>query len=357
MLIVAAHLSPRSRPSAVTVFGSLFTADVCLSWFWAARPDAAAIAALSHLGVFLIFLGVRAVVTDRRTFLLIAGGYLLGCLWTVHLITVMNPAAVFALRFTDTRFGIPGLNPNYAAYAFLGTIVLLGALFWTPNARSLFFRTLSVAIAVPIVWGIALCGTRGAAIGCACMAAWLFACRILPVRRAFSTLVIVVAGCGFATLTGLADPLLRYFDSLWSRHTGDLAGRLTVWPRARQQILEHPLWGLGTGNFAATDRSGLFTHNLLLEITTGLGVIGLVLLCLFLAALFRGTAGDPPTRLVVIGCFVAASAPIYLSGVWELSPAGWIVLALFTRANVIVEGHPSHRDLTPDLDSHEALPA
>jgi O-antigen ligase len=351
VVVVAAHLSPRTRPSAVAVFGSLLTADICLSWFWAVRPDAAAITALSHVGAFLIFLAVRTVVTDRTRFLLIAGGYLLGCLWTVHLISVMNPAAVFALRFTDRRFAIPGLNPNYAAYAFVGSIVLLAALFWTPNARSLLFRALSGALAVPIVWGIALCGTRGAAIGCACMAAWLFACRILPVRQAFTALVIIVGGCGLATLTGLADPLLRYFDSLWSRHTGDLAGRLTVWPRARQQIMEHPLWGLGTGNFAATDHSAIFTHNLLLEITVGLGMIGLVLLCLFLGAAFRGTAADPPARLIVVGCFVAASAPIYLSGVWELSPAGWIVLALFTRANVIVEGHPSHSDLTPDLDS------
>ena len=135
---------------------------------------------------------------------------------------------------------------------------------------------MSVAIAVPIVWGIALCGTRGAAIGCACMAAWLLACRILPVRQAFIALVLVVAAFGLATLTGVADPMLRYFDGLWSRHTGDLAGRLTVWPRARQQIMEHPIWGLGTGNFAATDHSGIFTHNLLLEIAVGLGMIGLV---------------------------------------------------------------------------------
>ena len=122
VVVVAAHLSPRTRPSATAIFGSLFTADICLSWFWAARPDAAAITALSHVGAFTIFLAVRTVVTDRTRFLLIAGGYLLGCLWTVHLISVMNPAAVFALRFTDRRFAIPGLNPNYAAYAFVGSV-------------------------------------------------------------------------------------------------------------------------------------------------------------------------------------------------------------------------------------------
>jgi O-antigen ligase len=337
IIIVAVHLSPRTRPSAATIFLALLTADVCLSWFWAADPEAAAIGAIGQVGVFSIFLAVRTVVTDRTKFLVIAGGYLLGCLWTVYQISVINPAAVFALRFTDMRFGIPGLNPNYAAYAFLGGISILGALFWTPNARSMFFRVFSAALAVPIVWGIALSGTRGAAIGCACLVAWLVACRVVPVRPAFTALVVVVALGGVGTLTGAVDPMLRYFDGLWSRKTGDLAGRLTIWPRAREQIAEHPLWGLGTGNFAATDRSGLFAHNLFLEITVGLGMIGLVLLCLFLGAAFRVTAADPPARLVVIGCFVAASAPIYFSGVWELSPAGWVVLALFTRAHILLD--------------------
>ena len=337
LIVVAVHLSPRTRPSAATIFLGLLTADVCLSWFWAVDPDAAAVTAVGHVGVLTIFLAVRTVVTDRTKFLVVAGGYLLGCLWTVRQISVMNPAAVFALRFTDTRFGIPGLNANYAAYAFLGGISLLGALFWTPNARSLFFRIFSVALAVPIVWGIALSGTRGAAIGCACLAVWIAVCRVLPVWPAFTGLVTVVAVGGLGTLTGAIDPLLRYFDGLWSRKTGDLAGRLTIWPRARQQISEHPLWGLGTGNFAATDHSGIFAHNLFLEITVGLGMIGLVLLCLFLGTAFRVTAADPPARLVIIGCFVAASAPIYFSGVWELSPAGWVILALFTRAHVLVE--------------------
>lgn len=337
LAIVALHLSPRTRPSAATVFLALLTADVCLSWFWAAHSTAASLGAIAQVGVLSIFLAVRAVVTDRTKFLVIAGGYLLGCFWTVRQISVMNPAALFALRFTDTRFGIPGLNPNYAAYAFVGAVLILAVLFWTPNAGSVFFRVVSIALGVPIVWGIALSGTRGAAIGCACLAAWLAAARVLPVRPAFAGLVIVVAISGLGTLTGALDPVLRYFDGLWSRRTGDLAGRLTVWPRAREQISEHPLWGIGTGNFAATDHSGIFAHNLFLEITVGLGMIGLVLLCLFLGAAFRVTAADPPARLVLVGCFVAASAPIYLSGVWELSPAGWVILALFTRADVLLD--------------------
>jgi O-antigen ligase len=284
-----------------------------------------------------VFLAVRAVVRDKTTFLVIAGGYLLGCLWTVRQISALNPAAEFALRFPDTRFGIPGLNPNYAAYAFVGGITILGALFWTSTARSRLFRVFSISLAVPIAWGITLSGTRGAAIGCVCLAAWLLACRVVPVRPAFTALVVSVAIGGVGTLTGAIDPMLRYFDGLWSRNTGDLAGRLTVWPRAREQISEHPLWGLGTGNFAATDQSGYATHNLFLEITVGLGMIGLVLLCLFLGAAFRVTAADPPERLVILGCFIAASAPIYFSGVWELSPAGWLVLALFTRAHVLLD--------------------
>jgi O-antigen ligase len=337
LAIVALHLSPRTRPSAATVFLALLTADICLSWFWAADSTAASLGATGQLGVFAIFLAVRTVVTDRKKFLVIAGGYLLGCFWTVRQISVMNPAALFALRFTGNRFGIPGLNPNYAAYAFVGAVLILAVLFWTPNARSVFLRVVSVALGVPIVWGIALSGTRGAAIGCACLAVWLVASRVLPVRPAFTGLVIVVAIAGLGTLTGVLDPVLRYFDGLWSRRTGDLAGRLTVWPRAREQIVEHPLWGIGTGNFAATDHSRIFAHNLFLEITVGLGLIGLVLLCLFLGAAFRVTAADPPARLVFVGCFIAASAPIYLSGVWELSPAGWVIFALFTRAHVLLD--------------------
>ena len=59
-------------------------------------------------------------------------------------------------------------------------------------------------------------------------------------------------------------------------------------------------------------------------------------MCLFVVTAFRITPADPPARVVIVGCFVAAFAPIYLSGVWEISPAGWIILALFTRAEVLV---------------------
>ena len=308
LLAVAVRLSPGTRPSAATIFLSLFTANVCLSWFWAADPDAAAVAAISHVGVFTIFLAVRAVVTDRTRFLLIAGGYLFGCLWTVRQISQTNPGAVFALQFADRRFGAPGLNFNYAAYAFVGGILLISVVCWTPNRR-LLLRVMGGALALPLVWGIAMSGTRGAAIACACLGLWLVACRVLEVRRAYTVLLIIVAIAAGGTLMGALDPVLRYLDGLWSRSTGDLAGRLTLWPRARHQISEHPLWGLGTGNFAATDTSGRFTHNLFLEITAGLGIIGLVLLCLFLGAAFRVTPTDPPERLVILGCFVAALHP------------------------------------------------
>jgi len=38
--------------------------------------------------------------------------------------------------------------------------------------------------------------------------------------------------------------------------------------------------------------------------------------------------------------FLLASAPIYLSGHWELSPAGWLVLALFSCMPVLFASTP-----------------
>lgn len=337
ILVVATNLSPRTRPSTAAIFLGLLTTHACLSWFWATERDATLGAAISQIGVLAIFLAVRAVVADRSGFLLVGGGYLLGCIWTLRQISTLNPAAAFSLRFTSTRFGIPGLNPNYAAYAFVGGILLLGALYWTPYSRSRLLRVLSVALAILLAWGVTLSGTRGAAIGCACLAAWLLVCRLFPLRPALTTLVIVIAAVGFGTVSGIVDPVLRNFDGLWSRRTGDLAGRLTIWPRARNEMAEHPVWGLGHGNFAATDPTGIAAHNLLLETAVGLGGIGLVLLGLFLVAAFRVTAADPPARLVAIGSFIAASAPIYLSGAWDLAPAGWVILALFTRTEVLAD--------------------
>jgi len=76
-----------------------------------------------------------------------------------------------------------------------------------------------------------------------------------------------------------------------ARATGDLAGRLTIWPEARQVFGEHLLVGVGAGGFRAVGTSGIGAHDVVLELGAGLGLVGIALFLGLIVASLTTTRG------------------------------------------------------------------
>lgn len=235
----------------------------------------------------------------------------------------------------DDRLNMDGLNINYAGYALAAGFSMV-VLLWVTKPRTL-RRRLSLAItAAALILGIVLSDTRGAFVGLALMAAWLILCFLFK-RPPYKALVFVVLLVAFSIATGILDRASLVLEGLLGRATGDWSGRLIIWPLAREDWSHHFLLGTGVSTFLTRNYLGIGAHDLILELGTGTGIIGVLIYVTFLwSSLGKRTslAGEKPAT-ILIGCFIAVSAFSYLTGHWELSPAAFVGLAAFSRTSLI----------------------
>ncbi len=305
-----------------------------LSRMWTIDATVTGLAVSNQLSVLAIFLGLRTAITNRRGLLIIAWGYLAGCLYAVYLLYRDNSTAVDIL---GDRYGITGLNINYLAYA-LAVGLAVSLLLWVTSTKRPTRFLLSVCV-ISLTVAIWSSGTRGALVAIALLALWVVVYRISPEKMLkFAWLAVGVSAA--AIVTGAAESVLTAVDSLSSRSTGDLSARLIVWPIARHVFEQHILTGAGSGGFSSLDPIGIGAHNVILEIGAGLGVVGVIFfLGVYISSLVSATRATPARlRSLLVGALLLVSSPIYLSGQWELSPAAWIVLGLFSRVPLLSTG-------------------
>lgn len=310
-----------------------------LSLSWAMDGETASLTAKNQLAVLVIFLSIRTTVTTSRQFSIVVLGYLAGCVYTLFLLVEQNQQAVFAPELSAERLGIQGVNLNYMAYALTTGLVLLVAI-WQTHRPGPGLRSVLILIVPVLCFGLVKSGSRGAVVGTALIALWIVAKKIW-LGLGIGVPVAAVSIAALATFTGWADDALVVLDHSLSRSTGDLAGRLSIWPYARAYIAAHPLQGIGGGVLRAVNPYGIGAHNVPLEVASGLGIVGLALLTgvVYSALVAETRSVDPRVRSLVVGALIVASGPIVLSGHWELSPSGWLALALISRIAVLEPDH------------------
>ncbi|WP_308467879.1 O-antigen ligase family protein [Rathayibacter soli] len=298
-----------------------------LSQLWAVNADVTGLAIKNQLAVAALFLATRSI-KSQRELVIIAWGYLVGCLIGAYLLFVQNPDILAAPELSTSRAGIEGVNINYLSYALavgLAVIVLLWSVYRVRVVR------IGLAVCIlPLVVSIWYSNTRGAEIAVVLLAIWIL---VHHVRGALVAAWLMVAVCALTIATGAADGVLHEIDSISVRSTGDLAGRLTIWPFAREVFSQHFIAGVGAAGFQAVDPTMVATHNVILEFATGLGLVGvLTFLGLYVSALVPATKGlTIGRRSLLVGAILLVSSPMYLSGQWDLSPAAWLTLAMFSR--------------------------
>lgn len=189
---------------------------------------------------------------------------------------------VHIMRFTGAHE-----NPNKAA-AYMCSALPFG-LFAIRNCRTWLARIAFVAGAVVLVVGIFATFSRSAVVPLTVVLIGVVA-HELRTRRSFGVLaVLIVLGILLAPryywerVMGL-PAAFRNTTQDWSVYTRMLALQ-TAW----EMFLNHPLTGVGLGNFAGSSAYRLFlrvvVHNTYLEILVGTGVMGLLV---FLAMLGSG---------------------------------------------------------------------
>jgi O-antigen ligase len=219
------------------------------------------------------------------------------------------------------RIALYGDNPIWTARAaFIGALVAVFGPF--PRlARVLMTPVLILAGILTVSLGPLL----GFAIG-----AWAGTVEILRSgRRAVSarpgwvTLGLV---SGFALVFLLADAMFGGEGSILSRlvvSDPNVTGRATFLDAALRLFVSSPLLGVGFGGFEST---GLiqYPHNLVAEIGSELGLVGLLALAAWVVLALRGAAGSP----ILVALLVATAVFSLFSGSVASNAEFWLVSAL-----------------------------
>ncbi|UKA74579.1 O-antigen ligase family protein [Arthrobacter sp. FW306-07-I] len=304
----------------------LFALWAWMSMTWTTAEDFTSATAVLWSEVLLIFIAAYDLIKSRSQLRMIAAGFVTGAVFTVAKNLYFGPDLTETAA-TGGRAVLGNANINYVAYALVTALVLIVVL-WVSRGRTKFSVLLLGAASAVVIAGIMATDTRAAQVGAAGIVAWSLVCAVIR-RQPLKLLVGVVLVAAFCIVTGIADQASLAYES-GTRVTGDWSGRLIIWPIAREMWAENPVVGLGAGAFTIMNGLGIGAHNFVLQTGTGLGLIGVGLL---VALMWTALAGS--RQPLLIGAFLAGSAPLYLSGMWEASPAAWVAMAVFARLKVL----------------------
>jgi O-antigen ligase len=331
---------------------------------WAVDPGAAESREVQlALVVALVFVVYSAVKTEKD-FLVILWAFLTGA-WLVCIDSILTSHVEGGGRLTG---GV--LDPNYLAATLACSIVV---------ASFLLLRTSAVGSAVLVVYigvdfiALALTESRGGLI--AAGAALLTACVVAgPVRAQVIALAVLLGAVGLVYFAVFAPASARARVTTISSTSS--SGRADEWNIALRIASQHPLDGVGIGNFQSVENqylgSGinlitatedvnntLVVHNTYLELLAELGVVGLALfLGIVIATLAAAASGIRALRAsrvkngigltgrgLVAGTVGLLAAYTFLSG--EYQKELWLVLALLATLPNVARSELERQDEAP----------
>jgi O-antigen ligase len=336
-MIAVMGLSLLSRRVVLRTADVLMLAWTVLTWVslwgWSQAPWATEIALRTQLAVCAVFILIRVFATRPGVLLSVALGYVAGAA-VVSLRVYYVAGLRLHVAFDEGRTVLEGLDQNYMAYSLtlaLLVLYILGARVGRVSRLALF------AMAVVFVAATLTAGSRAAILSGAALGLWWLGHRFVP-RIGLRLVVSSAAAMVVVSLTGWADQYLADSTEASAREAGDLNGRLTLWPYARDVFVDNPIFGIGAGAFRAVNPLGIVAHNAPLEVATGLGIVGLTVFlgAFYYALVVESREWEPCLRTFYVGALVVVLCPILVSGHWYQAPAMWAVVALISRVNLLV---------------------
>jgi O-antigen ligase len=253
-----------------------------ISVLWASDADTARTTALRFAqGPILLFIVFSAIRTPDH-FRWVAWAYLAGAVATAIIGIGKTPADTADIG----RLSGGIRDPNELAAALLPAIPI--ALFSMPVVRRALTRWMLLAAVSMIAVAIFMTGSRGGLVGLGVM----FLAAILlsgPLRQQVVFGILVVTGVAMVYYTLFAPPVVLWRLTNFSAEGG--SGRTDLWSVAMQMWHDHPLLGVGAGNFQILEPSYALSsinlpdiklvlnetkvvHNTYLHVLVELGIVG-----------------------------------------------------------------------------------
>jgi O-antigen ligase len=336
----------RSANAALTYVVVAFLSWAALSQVWA-EDSGATLTALSRLALdaILFLIVFTAVRTPNQAIGIVAAFVAGACINALYGLLFVPPDPENAARLSSTIDDPNGLAVNLVAALAL-SLGLATALRRMPLARLAALGAAALCAA-----GIFLTGSRGGLVALAVMLAALIVVgsrwrgRILVL-----VLVLAVAGVGYYRYVASAD-LRAHVSSV-----GTGAGRVDLWTVGWRMVQQHPVEGVGAGNFpvssvhyllqpGAIERGDVIigspkvAHNTYLQMWAELGLVGLVLFMLILGICLRSALaavrafarrGDVGMEMIARALFVALAGFLAAAffGPRVYNEEGWLLLGL-----------------------------
>src|SRR5262245_21197661 len=286
----------RDRPLVVAVMAGL-CAWALLSSLWAADADVALSSALRLAQGPLLVLVVYSAIREPKHIRWIAGAYIVGALATA----IVGIASGASGSVDGSRLAGGIGNPNELARMLLPALML--SAFALGAARGL-RRSLLAGIAIALVIALFLTGSRGGLVGLA-VAVTLAIAFAGPLRARAVTAVLALAAVAVVWFGFFAAP--AEVDRVTHFTEGGGTGRTDLWSVALATFEDHPLLGVGAGNFTVVSPQYTFSdvnlpridlvfderkvvHNTYLHMLSELGVVGFAIFGALLLAGFLAAA-------------------------------------------------------------------
>lgn len=325
--IAVASRGWQRRLHATHLLTILLTLWVGASYYWSIEPEETLreVGTQLQLLVMLLLLWEFADTLERlvwllRAYVIGATGSLVGLLWTAAT-TVGEPS----------RYTLGTIQPNSLAFVlvlgipaswYVGTVA-------SRRATRLAFRAYSPLAVV----GIMLTGSRSALIaGAVALTIVLGSIGRISGRHRGAVLVLAIAVLLVAPLLVPARPLERLATFSTEVSEGDLGGRETTWQQSFLLLADEPILGVGAGasRYSLGELRGWVggVHNTYLAAALDVGVIGLGLFLLTLAAAVVSTIGTTSLErrflLVTAATLVVGLLPRH----WQYERPTWLIIAI-----------------------------
>ena len=353
------------QPLALAVLA--FVLWISVSVLWASNEDKALDVTISFVG--LLGLMIVSGMLERR-YLLLA--------WAAFAFSAaLSVPAGYALPLPEGsdmavsgRFGPGGAGPN--TYSLIVTIAFFAAYFGLLNRH----RMIAYLLAPIFFYGVLATGSRT---GLLALAATPLLALVVPglaarlTRRMLSLYALGIASFVVVALAvpSLDEVALERYTTLFQVESEDAwNGRWSLWQGAYDVIVAHPILGVGVGNYAeaaleysetiqahsarnAVEKGGELsgaTHNVVLGVTSELGLVGLILLLGILFFAFKAAWLSAQRSELGTGIFLGLIVAMIggMSQPWENEK---IVYFLFGSILALQLHYSARR--TPSADKHE----
>lgn len=345
----------------------LFIAWITLSITWSQDIALAIDQTTAFLLVAILYVIVFTGVRDRRQAIWVIGAFVLGTAFTAAygLILRPDPNGQTAERLASTIN-----DPNFLAAILVAGLVLSGAGFFAARGHQL-LRLGALTGVILCFAALVLTGSRGGLVGliAALVAAIAFGGR-WRLQITFATLLIATLAIGYYTM--FAPPFLKErITFVAGREVSRADTRSTIWSVAWRMAMDHPIAGVGIGNFEArsidyiiepgttyrTDRvidNPGVTHNSYLGPFAEIGIVGTTLLLSIIGFSIACTVRayrrfnrnrDGPMEILSRGLFIALigilSSAFFISA--ESNKFIWLMLAMGPALLAVAESSASTR--------------